>query len=201
MHSLDIVLNWNSPTMQPTDPSLASALSKLRTQPIKELYDNQDLRQNLIQALVSIITSENKLRTQCIDYSCRALDKICKRIEENVRSDQGQSYAQALKLLVDYILNFKSLTVFEQTSEYNTQIFDASYTCSVHTPWTNFFEIIEGKLENEVILQLFADRMKLKCEEFQGEKVSDAKWYGKVLDDLLECGVLGICKTQEKINL
>ena len=44
---------------------------------------------------------------------------------------------------------------------------------------------IPASLENENILQLFADRLKLKCDPTEsGEQVSDEKWYGKVLDPL-----------------
>lgn len=42
-----------------------------------------------------------------------------------------------------------------------------------------------SSLENENILQLFADRMKLKCEPTpNGDKVDQEQWYGKVLDPL-----------------
>merc|ERR1719188_1484249 len=68
-HALEVVLNWNSNVMQPTDAGLASALSKLRTKPIPDLHENLLLRDNLLTQLVGIITSSS-LRQQCVDYSC-----------------------------------------------------------------------------------------------------------------------------------
>ena len=152
-HALEVVLNWNSSVMQPTDAGLAAALSKLRTKPIPDLHENLLLRDNLLTQLVGIITSSS-LRQQCVDYSCRALDKICKRLLEGAGGgDQGEAYGFALKLLVEYMFAFEDFG----NSENSVQIADAAYACATHTRWTILFGVVEDKLGAGV--QVFGSKL------------------------------------------
>ena len=127
--------------MKPKDSYLASALSKLRTKPIPEIHENSSLKENLLTQLVGIITS-NSLEQQCVDYSCRALERICKRLLETSK-DGGAGYGFALKLLVEFMFVCEDFNNLESC----VQIADAAYSCSVSSSWTVLFEVVVGKLE------------------------------------------------------
>ena len=126
--------------MKPKDSYLASALSKLRTKPIPEIHENSSLKENLLTQLVGIITS-NSLEQQCVDYSCRALERICKRLLETSK-DGGAGYGFALKLLVEFMFVCEDFNNLESC----VQIADAAYSCSVSSSWTVLFEVVVGKL-------------------------------------------------------
>lgn len=185
--ALDIIINWNTSTST-TESSLASSLVKIRNQPVPELNSNLPLRKQLLKQTISIICSD-RLRSQCIDYASRALDKICKRIlEESPNKDDTSAYNYSLRLFIDFMCtqsqNDEGGSSSNANFDLHTTVNDSAYNCAVNMPWTEVFTVVSEKLTNELVLQLFADRMKLKCDEVKGESMGDEKWYSLVLDPL-----------------
>ena len=175
----DTVLSWNSSTMQPTEQSLLTSLSKLRSNPTPELIENLKLRQKILLEICKMVMNSSG---KTVDYATRAMDAICKRqIDQNA----GISYNFCLTNLIEGNQPKNSET--GEISQYNDSQMDAAYTAAIHTPWPDCFNLLIGKLKSNInALKLFADRIKMKCENYNGNSIQDENWIKKIAEPLCE---------------
>merc|ERR1712127_1003319 len=64
---------------------------------------------------------------------------------------------------------------------------DAAFTSAQHTPWPDCFDLLLSKLSSNInVLKLFADRIKSKCEDFEGNSIQDISWIERIAGPLCE---------------
>jgi hypothetical protein len=186
----DTVLSWNSSTMMPTEQARLTALTKIRSNAqnsnSSELTENLKLRNKLLTEICNMVMNSSG---KTVDYATRAMNAVCKRqMEQETQTDPlnptGTAYAFCFHNLIQ---GNQPKSESGEILTYCDSQMDAAFTSAQHTPWPECFDLLLSKLSSNInVLKLFADRIKSKCEDFEGNSIQEISWIERIAGPLCE---------------